>query len=184
MALHHLLGVLDYRHYVPQHMAVLFLSCTLEYGMHAGPTAALQESAWPDEDTLNLAACPPDVHLRLRRAGHWAGTSHAGGAVLCNACLTCLVKPVDACRVFFGFIPRRTSGATTPGRSWASRAALVAASLACLCTTAFMDPGFIPRESEDDAELGCVLRSAAPLRGCMRPEHEYGHLNNAVENAS
>jgi hypothetical protein len=34
-------------------------------------------------------------------------------------------------------------------------AALVAASLACLCTTAFMDPGFIPRNREEDVEIGC-----------------------------
>lgn len=41
--------------------------------------------------------------------------------------------------------------------SWAVpalTAALVAVSLACLCVTAFMDPGFIPREHDVDLELG------------------------------
>ena len=66
--------------------------------------------------------------------------------------ITCFARRAG---VFFGFL------APNLGRdySWAVvavTAALVAASLACLCTTAFMDPGFIPRNREVDAELGCA----------------------------
>lgn len=129
--------------------------------------------------------CMPAMHAMQARHAAAAGD----GTTCCIACVqTCCEAQTptqvhasgpSACKrfmhfyinfhagVFFGFL------APDLGRdySWAVvgvTGALVAASLACLCTTAFMDPGFIPRSREDE-EIGCDQKAVLYLskRACM-----------------